>query len=462
MLKDKMRWIFFSDMLEDEYYQCLDEGRQVEMILPRIKETFAMRPGLPREEAAKKLLVEMEAAPIREDYPHQEPQDYEELLASLRPEAFQTWPVMGPCIEEKLAGALYGRVIGCVMGIPVEGWGRDKILSYLKATGQYPLKSYMFSTQDPVLRERFDIHEEDPTTPYDRQVVCWRNCLTAYPNDDDINYTLLALKVLERYGAEFSSEDMAETWLLGIPAFHACTAERAAIRNLMNGLLPPLSASYCNPYREWIGAQIRGDLFGYVRPGDPMAAAKLAYQDAAVSHKKNGIYGEMFIAAWLSLCYVDGLSMLERVKAALEQIPPHSRLKIAIEEVCAAYENGDQFQKLIDSIHARYDEKRQFDWCLAVPNAMIVTACTLWHDSFEEAVAAAICSGFDTDCNGATVGSLFGLSNSLERIPVQLRMEFPTKICSSVHGYHEMSFDDILERIQKQLRLPKNNINTQI
>ena len=119
----------------------------------------------------------------------------------------------------------------------------------------------MQAVSDSRLREKYGICREDVTTPYDRQEVCWRNCLEEYPNDDDINYSVIALKTMERYGLAFTPCDMAEAWLLGIPAFHSCTAERAAIRNLMNGLLPPDSAMACNPYREWIGAQIRGDLF---------------------------------------------------------------------------------------------------------------------------------------------------------------------------------------------------------
>ena len=44
-----------------------------------------------------------------------------------------------------------------------------------------------------------------------------------------------------------------------IPIFHTCTAERVAYRNFVSLIVLPLSATYRNPYREWIGAQIHGD-----------------------------------------------------------------------------------------------------------------------------------------------------------------------------------------------------------
>ena len=453
MLRDKMRWTAYSDLLEDEYRQCLQEGLQVEPLLEEIRRIQTLSDGSLREEEARSLLARLEAAPVRSDFPYEEPEDYESIQSTLRPTAHKIWPVDADHFTDRIAGAWYGRTVGCVLGIPVEGWPRSKITGYLKASGQYPITEYLHSTQDPALRAQFDIHEEDPTTPYDRTRVCWRECLDAYPNDDDLNYTVLALKLLERYGHNFTSADVAETWLLGIPAFHACTAERVAIRNLMTGILPPQTGRRRNPYREWIGAQIRADFFGYIAPGNPAAAAAMAYRDGVVSHTKNGVYGEMFIAAWLSLCYVEGLTMLQRVQNALEQIPPRSRLSEAISEVCASYVSGVSFQSVVDGIHARYNETLQFDWCLTIPNAMLVTACVLWHDDYDAAVTAAVLSGFDTDCNGATVGSLFGLSHGRHSIPSRWHEAFPPVIHTSVHGYHALTFPDAIERTRNLILL---------
>ena len=172
----------------------------------------------------------------------------------------------------------------------------------------------------------------------------------------------------------------------------------------------------------------------------------MAYRDGVVSHTKNGVYGEMFIAAWLSLCYVEGLTMLQRVQNALEQIPPRSRLSEAISEVCASYVSGVSFQSVVDGIHARYNETLQFDWCLTIPNAMLVTACVLWHDDYDAAVTAAVLSGFDTDCNGATVGSLFGLSHGRHCIASRWYEAFQPVVHTSVHGYHALTFPDAIER----------------
>ena len=50
------------------------------------------------------------------------------------------------------------------------------------------------------------------------------------PSDDDLNYTLLGLLVLEEYGSDFSIEDMGEAWVKYLP--FAFTAEGIALENL--------------------------------------------------------------------------------------------------------------------------------------------------------------------------------------------------------------------------------------
>ena len=123
------------------------------------------------------------------------------------------------------------------------------------------------------------------------------------PEDDDTNYTLIGLKLLEENGRDFTPEDVGDCWLRNLPIFHVCTAERIAYRNLVMCIEPPKSASYCNGYREWIGAQIRADIYGYVNPAKPREASAMAWRDASISHVKNGIYGEMWVAAMLAAAF---------------------------------------------------------------------------------------------------------------------------------------------------------------
>lgn len=447
MLKEKMLWIFFSDLLKDEYRQCLDEGRRVEQYEPEVDRILAIREEEERNRQARELLIRIEEAPMKETYGYQEPETYEDIRRSLCEEAGRCYDYSKEELKNQIAGAIYGRVIACVLGMPVEGWTRQKIQGYLKDTGQMPLQYYISSAKEEEIRKKYDIREMDPMTSYDRQKVCWyQNLNGTFPNDDDINYTMTALKLLERYGRNFSAADVAEAWLLGFPAFHACTAERAAIRNLMNGVLPPKSAILCNPYREWIGAQIRGDFFGYINPGNPCEAARMAYLDASVSHTKNGAYAEMYIAALISMCFVPGLSMAERIHTALLQIPPKSRLKESLDEVCSWKEDGWNYEAVVDEVHKRYREEEMYDWCLAIPNAMLVTACLLYYDEFDDAIAAAVLAGFDTDCNGATVGSVMGAICGFEAIDPKWYEAFDGIVHTSVHGYHEMSLKEMAER----------------
>lgn len=244
------------------------------------------------------------------------------------------------------------------------------------------------------------------------------------PSDDDTNYMLIAYEVLKRYGRDFTSSDVAEVWLSTQTKYPYCTAERVAYINLINGFVPPESGEYKNAYREWIGAQIRSDFYGYINPGDPETAAEMAWRDARVSHVKNGIYGSMWVAAMIAEAYVtDDIKRI--IQAGLSQIPSSSRLHKAVTNIIAMHENGVSAESCISDIRTRWNEEFSYNWCHTISNAEIVATALLYgNKDYGKSVRLAVGACFDTDCNGATVGSVLGTAIGYNAIPEYWKTEY--------------------------------------
>lgn len=302
----------------------------------------------------------------------------------------------------------------------------------------------MSSCVEPAIREKYRI--VDDAAVYGSDHVNWINNTDGMPEDDDTNYTILALKLMERKGFAFTPYDVGECWLSSLPVMHVCTAERVAYCNMVNGINPPMSGAYKNAYREYIGAQIRGDFFGYVCPGEPQKAAGLAWRDASISHVKNGIYGEMFVAAMLAGAATE-TDMEQIVRIGLMQIPRTCRLAKAVGEALAWKKSGILQTVAMERIHRRYDELDGYDWCHVVPNAMIVCMGLLYgNGDFGKTMDFCLRAGFDTDCNCATAGSVVGMLLGARGLPEKWTTPLHDQIRSGVDGMGQVRISELAKR----------------
>ncbi len=427
---------FYPSNLQWEYRQSVEEGLDIE----KYEEVFAAVAKLPKSEIKEKLgevLFEIVAtAKQREGYPYVEPSELEQIKA-LRKGNTAKREYDKTALQDKIHGAWMGRLCGCMLGKPLEHIRSNELIPFLRETNNYPLYRDVYRTDitpDIIEKYQFPFKTRD-----------YRDEVEGMPVDDDSNYVVMAQEIIREFGRDFTPHNVACSWLKYQCKDSYWTAERVAFCNFVRGYTPPESAVYKNPYREWIGAQIRGDYFGYINPGNPEKAAEMAWRDASISHVKNGIYGEMFVAAMLAVAATTN-DIEEIIGGGLAQIPYTSRLYEQITEVLEDYKAGMPQQSAFDKIHEKYDEYTEYGWCHTIPNAMIVVAALLYgKGDYSKSICMAVETAFDTDCNGATVGSVLGMANGIQSIPERWITPMQDLLHTSIFGVGTVKISDRIQ-----------------
>jgi len=422
-----------EDLISREIIQRREEGCDVTEVERIFKDLLEENPP-DREEKLAGLWDELDGLSPRHDFPYYEPSKLEEIR-SARPEGPRSigCGLSDEGLYDKIYGAWLGRCAGCLLGKPVEGWPRGRIERYLELAGAYPLDNY-FPLITPV---------PDGYTLHRSHGEAMLGSIRYMPRDDDIDYTIIGLHVLEDHGISFTTADVAGEWLTHLPYRMTYTAERVAYRNLVNGISPPETASYRNPYREWIGAQIRADIWGYVTPGMPELGAEYAHRDASLSHVKNGIYGEMFVSAMLSAAFTTD-DVREIIGIGLSEIPEGSRLAEAIKDVLDWREEHGDWRGAWDEVMEKYGGYHPVH---TINNAALVLLGLLYGDGdFGRTIAISVMAGHDTDCNGATAGSVMGAILGAEALPEKWIAPMNDGVKSAVTGFTDMRISDLAKR----------------
>ncbi len=429
--------------LQLEYIQSVEEGLDIEKHKSLFDSVSALEAGEEKTHMSDVIFDIVINADMRADYKYNEPSTLKEIKSLRKPHEFEMNMPDDDTMRKKLLGSWTGRACGCLLGKPIECIRSDELIPLLKETGNYPMHRYIYRsdvTAETCAKYKFAFAKR-----------CYADEIDGMPVDDDTNYVVLAQEIIRKYGREFTPYDVSRAWMRYQPKDEYWTAERVAFCNFIKGYAPPESAVYQNPYREWIGAQIRGDYFGYINPGNPEKAAEMAWRDASISHVKNGIYGEMFVAAMLAVAATT--SDLETIiLGGLAEIPHTSRLHKDVTAVMEAYHGKMPQADCFNMIHGKYDEYSIHGWCHTISNAMVVVASLLYgRGDFGKSVCMAVETGYDTDCNGATIGSILGMANGIGSIPAYWQEPIKNTIHTSIFGINTVKITDCVKMTMEHI-----------
>ena len=361
-----------------------------------------------------------------------EPDDLAGILALARP---VTAVAPAENLADRVHGAWLGRAAGCLLGKPVEKIPREGIRAIARSTGNWPVSRYFTAIGlDEQVAARYPWNRRSGPTSLAENI-------DVMPEDDDLNFPLIALDLLERHGDGFTTADVARSWLANLPGGRVFTAERIAYRNLLDGHEPEIAGRIGNPFRDWIGAQIRTDVYGWTHPGDPVAAARLAWTDARLTHGRNGLYGAMFAAAACAAAVVAD-SVTEVVDAGLSVVPPASRFTEAVTMGVALADVP--VEDAFDRIHARYGD---LHWVHVLNNAATLGYALARGDGdYTATITTAVTGGWDTDSTGATAGSIAGAMTGAKKLPPAWVIPLRNRLASTVPGFDGIGFDTLARR----------------
>ncbi|WP_425247126.1 ADP-ribosylglycohydrolase family protein [Streptomyces sp. NEAU-NA10] len=450
----RLTWVQPEDLLGHELRQATQDGREPSAVAARWKAAGGCEPppragaSSPRASRYLRLLAEDlldELADLPSSLTEHEPTDLDRIKALCPNWPRRTVPAL---TQAGLEAAWLGRAAGCLLGKPVEKLPLHGIRQLARSTGNWPLSTY-FTAQGvpPDLLAAYPWNRRSAPTSLAENI-------DGMPEDDDLNYPLLNLLLLQRHGRTFTTTDVAELWLAELPAGRTFTAERLAYRNLLSGIEPPYTARHRNPFREWIGALIRADVHGWTNPGDPAAAAEQAHTDATLTHTANGVYAAMFTAAAIAAAATGTHDIHACLRTGLTVVPPRSRLAEAITHAIQLAGSHEDFDTVVDELHATH--AATYHWVHAIPNtALLAAALTHADGDFTGSVSRAVSGGWDTDSDGATAGSIAGLlTGDPTALPDRWTAPLKNRLATSVADFDGTGFDTLAHLTHREAARP--------
>jgi len=396
--------------------QMLEEGHDLAALNSEI-EVAAATGSL---DVLAKLQEDLWHRPSPASFPYGEPNDWESISHAFPdPEIHARFHGNEATLADRLLAAWQGRCVGCQLGKPLEGCWPEELQELCVRAGSWPLYDYINAIANP------DDQASLKAKGYrviDGQNNLTRGRFTSVAPDDDVHYAIAGQRTLQQHGIDFTPDQAIATISKITPQGILFAAGLNMVRKAGIGVPAPLTAVFGNSWgRQSLGAQIRCDPYGWAAPANPPLAARMAYRDACGSQTRNGIYTGIFFAVAMADAIGQG-DPIAALATAEHYVPPRSRFAEMIQFTRQACREHDDWQAVNAALYARYDQDAYAPKKAPMNHSLINAAITIMailkgRGDFTQTLGISVMAGRDTDCNGATAGSIMGCALGTAGIP---------------------------------------------
>ncbi len=297
-------------------------------------------------------------------------------------------------LEDKIAGAWIGQMVGNIYGLPFEN-------KFIENPGNQTDWPYGYSKSLAKLKQYNGAFSDD---------------------DTDVEYLYLTL--MEKYGNEPTYAQMRDGWMYHIRD-RVWLANRAALGLMHYGFTPPFTGSKeYNPHWYQIDPQLINEIWAYTAPGmmgyaanKSAWAARITSDDWAISPTIH--YGAMYAGAFFEK------NMKKLIVDALQYLPANDRYANTVREMVALYEKyPNDWTKARAAMAQKYyveePEMTKTIWNANLNGACGILSMLYGKGNLQLTMDLGCAMGFDADNQTATVGGILGVMYGASSFPAAL------------------------------------------
>ncbi|MDP2059092.1 MAG: ADP-ribosylglycohydrolase family protein [Flavobacteriaceae bacterium] len=288
-------------------------------------------------------------------------------------------------LKDKIAGGWAGKMIGVTYGAPTE-----------------------FKAQGKIFED--SIH----WIPADVKGSIWQ---------DDIYVQLTFMETMDKYGVDAPAVKFQELFAKsGYMLWHANVQGR---KNYFDGIYPPFSG---NPefslHADDIDFQIESDYIGFICPGMPQSANKIADKIGHIMNYGDGVYGGVFVAALYAEAFLEN-DINKIINKALRSLPAESDYAKIINDVIVLHKQyPTDWREAWQELDNKWgnvnicEAGKTFNIDAKLNGAFIIMGLLYGDGDVDKTMEIATRCGQDSDCNPSNAVAVLGVIKGFSGLPL--------------------------------------------